>query len=84
LEKLRLEEAGPNWFEYFEPGEWVSSPSERLFDRMDPDVCGETEAYDQFVAAVFGEDNPHVDDHFDLRGFAEGALSVWDEVKHDL
>jgi hypothetical protein len=82
LEKLRATHIGPEWEEYFDDADMIHSTSKLLFFAVDPDAGDDDLAHDEFIGAVFGTDNPHVNSAAYLRGFAEGALEVWDQVKN--
>lgn len=80
LEKLQKQYQGPEWEKWFERGEWVSSPAERLHGAMDPDVHGEEKAIQEFSRGTWGDVDPHALPSEFLRGFAEGALSVREKL----
>jgi hypothetical protein len=81
LEKLRATHPGPKWEEYFDGADMIHSTSKLLFFALDSDAGDDDLAHEEFIGAVFGEDNPNVNSAAYLRGFAEGALEVWGQLK---
>lgn len=59
------------------------SDAEILFFQIQPDADGDRDESERFWEHAFGDDFD-TDDTDLLRGFAEGALQVWNEVKGKL
>jgi hypothetical protein len=83
LERLeRLKADSQDWDRIFEKD---NSPAEGLATVFDPD-CGKGRwTYEDDWKNILGDDGTsRIDQPAFVRGFAEGALSVWNEVKNKL
>ncbi len=84
LEKLREHSGASDWEAFFTTGEREAYgvPQHFVF-QVFPEWDGSREASRDFWETQAGDDNGYPDDAF-VRGFAEGALEIWDQVKGEL
>lgn len=81
LERFRKGIRDHEWSDYFEAGESAFTPAEQLAMAILGDAAGRGEAAD-FWEGEAGDDWEAITDSAAyLKGFAEGALDVWREVK---
>lgn len=75
------------WKNYIKPMPMATSTvAEMIFEEMHRDLSlwepgGETRAYAEFEESAFGANKIHVMNPFFVRGFADGALEKWAEIK---
>jgi hypothetical protein len=99
LERLyEAKRAGRDWEDFFDRGYDEASVGEHLiqvvYPPLSPGICkiggivGDPEgcscAYNDFWKSYVGEDASKIDNPSYIRGFAEGALTLWREVKDKL
>jgi hypothetical protein len=76
---------GQEWDSFFVPTEYSDCrPDEMIFFALYPDREGERLEKGDFSHAVTGDGYLDLTDMSILRGFVEGALAFWDEVKDQL
>ena len=88
-ELIRLERiynrSGTDWSRLFDTGQGVAyGASERVYFWIDPDNDGDRHAAASFWEGALGDDVKKAQDDSFVRGFCEGALELWDEVKGQL
>ena len=72
-----------DWDESFDSqcGSSAYSIAERLFFEIEPNCDGERSEASEFWETAAPDDTHSIEDDDWLRGFADGALAVWGEVK---
>ncbi|MBU1702315.1 MAG: hypothetical protein KJ970_12030 [Candidatus Eisenbacteria bacterium] len=86
LQARLAHEPSYGWNEYFDSdyGSSAYGLGERLYFDLDPEYNGDRSAAKDFWECVVGEKiSSDLPDEF-IRGFAEGALSIWNEVQGKL
>lgn len=83
LGELRDHLSGQRWQEFFTVSARAATVLEKILSKIDPELLDDLAALDAFLDSLFSADSAsQQDDPAFVRGFAEGALDVWESAPH--